>query len=306
LDVEDIDAVNQIWSTNHYTILHELGHALTLKHTSPTQDPSQSPYLPAEYQNNNYSVMHYFLENPSNPINPANGEWDYRHFQLFDVYALQLRFGFNNSTYGGATTHTATSLGLDEWLRVLWDASGTDSIDMSAQIRDQRINLQEGSFSNLGSVSGNNPSGYNLSIGYGTLIENAIGGSGNDTLYGNAANNALTGGLGNDILLGNDGDDTLDGGAGANVLAGGAGNDIITVTSSGNELYGGTGNDIFNVVSRGDTIIEYAGEGTDEVRTTVGIYVLAANIENLTLTDNASHVAIFGNASDNVLTGGTG
>ncbi len=33
-----------------------------------------------------------------------------------------------------------------------------------------------------------------------SLIENAIGGSGNDTIIGNLANNILTGSRGNDVL----------------------------------------------------------------------------------------------------------
>lgn len=45
-------------------------------------------------------------------------------------------------------------------------------------------------------------------------IENAVGGSGNDTIIGNAVANKLVGGAGNDTLQGGGADDTLDGGAG--------------------------------------------------------------------------------------------
>ena len=41
-----------------------------------------------------------------------------------------------------------------------------------------------------------------------SLIENAVGGSGNDTITGNTANNALTGGAGNDTIDGVSGTDT--------------------------------------------------------------------------------------------------
>ena len=51
-----------------------------------------------------------------------------------------------------------------------------------------------------------------------SLIENAEGGSGNDTLYGNAAANTLRGGAGNDKLCGLAGKDTLVGGKGADVF----------------------------------------------------------------------------------------
>ncbi len=303
-DQEDMDAINLIYTVNFETILHELGHAMSLKHTSPNQLPTQSPFIDTAYQNHNYTVMHYVANGNGNDFYSSEGEWAYRHFQLLDVYALQQRFGANQSTNGN-TIFTSGSLHLNEWLQVLWDAGGVDTIDMSDQSRAQRINLATASFSDVGAISGNNPSGYNLSIGFSVTIENAVGGSGNDTIFGNASINAISGGSGNDIIYGNDGDDVLDGGTGANVIAGGTGNDILTVSASGNELYGGTGNDVFNVVSRIDTIVEYAGEGIDEVRTALSVYVIANNIENLTFADNGPHAGGYGNALDNVITGGS-
>ncbi len=53
---------------------------------------------------------------------------------------------------------------------------------------NQRINLNEKSFSDVGGLKGN------ASIAAGVTIENAIGGSGNDVIVGNAANNVLKGG----------------------------------------------------------------------------------------------------------------
>jgi serralysin len=53
-----------------------------------------------------------------------------------------------------------------------------------------------------------------LAIAFNCLIENAIGGTGNDQLIGNAANNQLSGGAGHDLLDGGIGNDTLDGGLG--------------------------------------------------------------------------------------------
>lgn len=53
-----------------------------------------------------------------------------------------------------------------------------------------------------------------VTINFGSVIENAIGGQGNDMLTGNDAPNVLTGGAGNDQLSGGPGDDSLDGGEG--------------------------------------------------------------------------------------------
>ena len=49
----------------------------------------------------------------------------------------------------------------------------------------------------------------NIAIAYGAVIENAIGGSGDDTIIGNAAANLLIGNDGDDVLRGQDGVDTL-------------------------------------------------------------------------------------------------
>ena len=69
-------------------------------------------------------------------------------------------------------------------------------------------------------------------------VENAIGGSQNDTITGNSSNNSLEGREGNDILNGNSGDDILNGGAGNDMLIGDSGNDTMT---------GGAGNDVFQL-----------------------------------------------------------
>ena len=69
------------------------------------------------------------------------------------------------------------------------------------------------------------------------VIENAFGGSGNDTIIGKAANNLLSGG---------DGDDTLNGGAGIDHILGGIGNDVINGDADADELFGNTGNDTLN------------------------------------------------------------
>ena len=248
-DVDDIDSFVQVWDANYYTMLHELGHALGLKHTSPGQSPDQAPYIEAQYRNANYTVMHYVLEEDgiTNEWNPAQGDWDYRHFQLLDVYALQVRYGANTTTFSGDTNHTVLGLGVDQWLKVLWDAGGNDTIDMGNQTVAQTIDLREGRFSILGSVVGNNPDHFNLAIAFNAKIENATGGSAADTIYGNSLNNVINGGDGNDILylwtnVGvAGGNDTVNGGNGSDniffgatlnssdVVNGGAGVDTLVV-----------------------------------------------------------------------------
>ena len=118
-----------------------------------------------------------------------------------------------------------------------------------------------------------------------------VGTSGNDTIDGLGGNDTLNGGTGNDTLNGEGGDDTLDGGTGTDTMV------------------GGTGNDTYTVDNAGDVVTEAAGEGTDTIKTSLGlrgppfdqIYTLPANVENLIGT-NAAGQGFFDNALDNVFT----
>jgi Ca2+-binding RTX toxin-like protein len=60
-----------------------------------------------------------------------------------------------------------------------------------------------------------------------TVVEDAIGGDGDDDIRGNDVGNMLDGAVGSDDLLGRGGDDDLRGGAGDDSLDGGAGADIL-------------------------------------------------------------------------------
>ena len=58
----------------------------------------------------------------------------------------------------------------------------------------------------------------NVSIAHGVVIENAIGGRGDDVIIGNDADNILKGNAGNDVLYGGAGQDTLWGGTGQDIF----------------------------------------------------------------------------------------
>ena len=123
----------------------------------------------------------------------------------------------------------------------------------------------------------------------------ALGNGGADTLSGLAGNDSLNGGTGNDSLLGGDGTDTLVGEAGNDILDGGAGADT---------LEGGLGNDVYVVDNAADVVIEAAGGGTDEVRTTLTSFTLGAEVENLTYLGGQDFTGI-GNELANRMNGGT-
>jgi serralysin len=133
---------------------------------------------------------------------------------------------------------------------------------------------------------------------------NAIDLTGNalaQNIFGNAGANTLTGGGGADYLLGLSGDDILIGNADA-----------------ASTLQGGTGNDTYYVTRTGDSIIEFAGEGSDRLITSMS-YTLSAGqeIETLSaanqsgtaaldLTGNDYGQLIFGNNGGNTMSGNGG
>lgn len=72
-------------------------------------------------------------------------------------------------------------------------------------------------------------------------FENAIGGTGGDSLTGNAAANRLSGGLGNDVMDGGAGNDSIFGGANNDKLTGGAGLDSMYGEAGMDSLFGADG-----------------------------------------------------------------
>ena len=98
---------------------------------------------------------------------------------------------------------------------------GSDWLDYSRRRSSVTVNLMADQATSAGSVVG---------------IENVKGGSGNDILIGNAANNHLWGGRGNDRLLGGAGDDHILGGAGNDILKGGTGDDFLDGGSGRNRV----------------------------------------------------------------------
>lgn len=90
------------------------------------------------------------------------------------------------------------------------------------------------------------------------------------------------------------------------MLIGLGGNDVlIGGEGAANILQGGTGDDVYYVGAAGDSVIEAAGEGIDTVSTSLAVFTLSANVENLVFTGSAA-VAGVGNAGDNTIISGAG
>ncbi|MEH1843095.1 MAG: M10 family metallopeptidase C-terminal domain-containing protein [Nostoc sp.] len=209
------------------TLIHEIGHALGLKHPgnyNASGGGTSPPYLPANQDNWQYTVMSY------NGVDLGGGKISGTHYngsnaipsapQLYDIAAIQRLYGANMANSTGNDTYVFDWASNKAYVQTIWDAGGIDTIDASKQTLDAKIDLYNGHFSSIGSkADGSNiRATNNLAIAFNTIIENAKGGLGNDTLFGNDTSNVIDGNAGNDFLEGKGGNDILNGGIGIDTV----------------------------------------------------------------------------------------
>ena len=205
---------SQDYQSGFATLVHEIGHSLGLKHPFNV-DPENATILPGTEDSAKYTVMSYtpydigFNESGSSYITSSG----YTPM-LYDVAAMQFLYGANTATRAGNDIYTFSNSQSE--LLTIWDGGGNDTFDLSNQTLAMVVDLTAGNYSSLGikyvldgQFISNSPvtSTDNIAIAYNVDIENAIGGSGDDTLTGNSLKNQLTGGLGNDVINGGEGTD---------------------------------------------------------------------------------------------------
>jgi serralysin len=289
----------------YFTYLHEIGHALGLKHG---HEADVYGALPANRDSLEHSVMTYRSYVGASPDTGYTNEFDGFPQTLMqdDIAALQHMYGANFNYNSGDTVYRwspdtgemfvhGVGQGAPSANRIfmtIWDGGGTDTYDFSNYSTNLSIHLTPGEWSStagdfayqradLGDShipAGNIANAQLYQGNTASLIENATGGSGNDKIFGNNGNNRLIGGDGNDLIFGGFGFDTL---------LGGEGDDSFNVTglNLGDVVQGGPGDDALSV-SKDNTSqdITFMIEGTTafEVRDSVG-NLLASEIEHLGL-----------------------
>ncbi len=106
-----------------------------------------------------------------------------------------------------------------------------------------------------------------------------------------------------DNLIGTNADDIINGLGSNDVLTGNGGNDMLNGGTGGDTMRGGNGDDIYIVDSYFDQVIELSGQGSDTVRTSLPLYILGSEVENLEFT-GTSVFSGTGNGSANRIVGG--
>ncbi len=284
-------------SSAWHTLIHEFGHALGLSHThdrgglsNVMQNVTASTGSFGSFDLNQgpFTMMGYNYQYTTRPEGNSGSSFYGANNTpgTLDVGLLQRLYGANTNHNGGDTIYDIpTSNTGNVGYTTIWDTGGTDTIrflgsdNAIIDLRAATLLYEEGGGGRVSYADGIHGG---FVIANGVVIENATGGTGNDT------------------IIGNDADNRLDGGGGVNEMAGGIGDDTYIVRNSS------------------DIVIENDGEGYDTVRAAVS-YALGAGVyvEELRTTSNGSTAAInltgnafsqkiVGNAGNNRLDGGGG
>jgi Ca2+-binding RTX toxin-like protein len=214
-----------------YILLHEIGHALGLKHPFHKMTYNKQ-LLRSDLDHVNHTVMSY-----------TGGDVSMQSAGLgsLDIQAIRALYG-NPSQDGKQVAKWSWSKSKQTLTQI-----GKSKADIIYGVAAKDIIKGGVGNDKIYSFNGND-------ILYGETGNDSLsGGDGEDVLYGDIGNDTLSGGYGDDTLQGGTGGDVLSAGSGADVLQGEADGDILRGGYGDDSLHGGTGGDVLT-----------GGEGSDQ------------------------------------------
>ncbi|WP_243368213.1 M10 family metallopeptidase [Microvirga solisilvae] len=225
----------------YYAFMHEMLHGVGLKHGN--EDGAFGAMTTAR-DSMEYSVMTYrsYVGAPGQYV--ENEEWGYaQSLMMYDILALQHLYGADYTTNSGNTVYKWNPATGQEFINgvgqvapggnrifmTVWDGGGNDTYDFANYKTNLTVDLRPGQWSRLSTTQiaqlgdgqyarGNVANALTYNRDNRSLIENAIGGIGNDVMIGNVIANNLKGGAGADKLYGLQGNDYLSGGSGKDIF----------------------------------------------------------------------------------------
>ncbi|MCB5175947.1 matrixin family metalloprotease [Microvirga lenta] len=283
-----------------YILLHEIGHALGLKHPFHKMDHNRQ-LLKSGLDDVKHTVMSY-----------TGGDINMQSAKLgaLDIQAIRALYG-KPSQDGKQVAkwswskkkQTLTQIGKSK-ADVVYGVAVKDVV--KGRKGNDKIYGFEGKDALYGEAGNDFLSGGD---GDDTLhgdVGNDVlrGGYGDDTLQGGAGIDALSGGYGDDMLSGDLDNDVLKGGTGDDILHGGAGDDHLDGENGDDLLSGDSENDTLNGGDGVDTL--QGGQGSDVLNGENGDDTLSGDSDNDTLSGGDGKDSLQGGAGSDVLDGGDG
>ena len=239
------------------TLIHEIGHALGLKHPFAGKD-NVTPYLPTAENKTLWTLMSY----------ESSPDQYFFNFSPLDIAALQYIYGPSTKARTGNDNYAISQNSYN----FIWDGVGIDTLDASALTQGATLYMTPGYWSFVGSARASTiTSAGQATVNFGTVLENLIGSAFADNLHGNDVNNVINGGAGNDQITGGGGNDNIDGGVGIDIA-------IFSGASKGYKI----STEATSVLVTGDAI-------TDGIDTLL-------NIERIRFSDKSIAIDLNGNA----------
>jgi len=294
------------------TILHEVGHVLGLGHGGAYNGAAdETTQQFSAYDERMWTSMSYIGWNDRSTA-LYRASYDYKDtrwvtddgttietgstWMPIDILAIQRLygaaesspfdggevFGFNTNVTGSIAKFFDFTINTNPVITIYDEGTG-NTLDLSGFADDADVDLDDGGFSSAGGLTNN------IGIAFGTVIETAITGDGDDK------------------LVGNDHDNVFDGGAGADSFDGGAGSDTVTFVRS---------NEAVDIdLGRQDTRAPSGGHAEDDSFTSIenligsnfdDRLVAASGLGGSTIEGLKGNDTLFGSAENDTIRGGLG